>query len=344
MANFFLSMHAFEEIALKRGLAEMLKKQEEIFLDMTKEELDALTLSEIKKLEDNPTYSSLFLSLKDLKFIEAKSVIEKIKSRNKTSLDYPKGIFVINIAEADAIKIQNDCGVLCKSDKIFDLAELTLKKNITCEEGKSNHSWEDICNEMQKCPCNFILINDRNLFTNDTKTNRNPKGIRNVINLLDSLLPNSFVDNRFEVVIATEENKGLDKIKHADILSNLSEEFAKIRNYKIHLVLMSYNYETPHYDATHNRRVSTNYGIIQADHKIAAFRTNGESDADQNILYRSLYAEGLEDGSDTPEEDQKLFLRRMSQIYHAIKKEGKPGIIGHSEACDRDPRFLKLFS
>ena len=128
MADFFLSMHAFDEIALKREESEILKRQEEVFLDLTKDELNALTLSEIQKLQEDPMYSSLLLGFKDQKFTEAKTIIDKIKGRNKTCLEYPRGIFVINVEETEAFKISSECGVLCKSDKIFDLPELTLKK------------------------------------------------------------------------------------------------------------------------------------------------------------------------------------------------------------------------
>ena len=75
-------------------------------------------------------------------------------------------------------------------------------------------------------------------------------------------------------------------------------------------------------DATHNRRIISNYFILKAEHKICAFKSHYEGQSvsicGQNVSIDKLYSRGLLDKSDPPAKGHKSDLTKYRNIIKIL--------------------------
>lgn len=316
MAEFFLSPEALEQLAENDQGRKILSTQNRIFLDV-----DRNTLDEIMEEEE----SSIFLlqSGSDIDIVDAKNEIEDLRQNRSKIFDHPFGIFVLNVSTTEAEKIQKETGVLCLSDQELETIlvddtiswdGLTYRRSIQCKETSTKHNWEEFLHRIKSIPSNCIVINDRNLFSNDN-TEENAIGAKNIAELLNQILPKKLVSGAYHVLIIYEV-KDSTKLNIEEIASIILGNVNRNRlDLKLEIIGCSRN-SSIFTNFTHNRLIATNYGIFDADHKFAAFNENQEAVADQLIVYKSLFSEGLteDDESDFPVDTQRLFLQRIKEL------------------------------
>lgn len=315
MAEFFLSPEALEQLAENDQGRKILSTQNRIFLDV-----DRNTLDEIMEEEE----SSIFLlqSGSDIDIVDAKNEIEDLRQNRSKIFEHPFGIFVLNVSPSEAEKIQKETGILCLSDQelssilkgeTISWDGLTYRRSIQCKEKSTKHNWEEFLQRIKSIPSNCIVINDRYLFSNDN-TEENAIGAKNIAELLNQILPKKLVSGAYHVLIIYEVKESKINIEEiaSIILGNINRNRLDL---KLEIVGCS-RISSIFSNFTHNRLIATNYGIFDAEHKFAAFNDKQEAIADQLIVYKSLFSEGLteDDESDFPVDTQRLFLQRIKEL------------------------------
>lgn len=316
MAEFYLSTTALEQLAENEQGRKILSSQNQIYLDVDGDALDELLVEEESTIFE-------FQSGSDVRIVDAKKDIDEMKNNRSLFYEHPLGIFVLNVSPDEANKIQKETGVLCLSDKELDKilkAEtiswdaLTYRRSIQCEKDSTKHNWEEFLKRIKDIPSNCIVINDRNLFTND-KTDC-AIGAANVANLLNQILPKKLISGAYHVLIIYEAKQDLSKLDIEGIASEILGNIRRNRlDLKLEIVGCSRN-SSIFTNFTHNRLIATNYGIFDADHKFAAFDDELKATEDQSIVYKGLFSEGLtdDDESDFPVDTQQLFLKRIKEM------------------------------
>lgn len=240
---------------------------------------------------DNPLFI-LSQSL-GMNFPDKNEYISNIEIYPESVMEYPSGIFILDIPIETANEIQKDYGVIVQSGHNIDSRILTkpFEKDRYSFDDNEKGGWEQILACLKEYPSNAMVINDRNLFTNKSKSKNGSwsnDGIENVINILDQILPKTF-KTKYQVCIICGDSKQIknDFSKISTLLNKRKKELN--RNYEIELELVAINSVYGDlFRITHNRRICSNYFLITADHKIAAF-INDESTCSQAIFIHKLF-------------------------------------------------------
>lgn len=239
--------------------------------------------------------------------------ITNIMSNPKSVLEYPCGIFILDISEEEALQIQSDYGVIVQSIDKMDDTILTkpFENNKFSFDKQESGSWNKVLSNIKEFPSNAMVICDRYLF---------PKGkdvlsIENVNKLLDSILPKTFKSN-YQVCIICNLFSSEEALKK--ISTQLNDCKIKLnRNYDIDFEILAVKED----DFSHNRRICSNYFWIMAEHKIAAFRY-GKSDCSQTICINKLFDSSTKTFSIFGAEEQQKNIKNYSAVISKIK-DGK---------------------
>ena len=184
-------------------------------------------------------------------------------------------------------------------------------------------------------PLNSIIVSDRYIFSDDRFVNgetfEKGNGYRNLIAILDCLLPRKKRDGAFSILIycdafefrdnpyrsPTDIQRNEMEMLHFKKLSNwLNKDIKSLRSglYKIEVEVLSFGPNKLYHEKTHNRRILTTYSELYAEHKLAAFQNN-HSVVDQYITYNTLFSEGITNKSDCPIFSHDLKLRRFASVF-----------------------------
>lgn len=343
MAEFFLSIDAFERFAKNHLWEKILVNQNQIFLDIDRNSWDSLQ-------KEESSYISNFQQMSDASIVPAKNDIIDMMNDRSLFYQHPFGIFILDMSSIEAEKIQKETGVFCMSTQEFienvkaepilpkvvtsdvekiqkgtgvfckskqdffaepiSLDGLTYRRSLQCQKGTKGYSWKTFLSRIKQIPSNCIVINDRYLFGSNQESLS--LGAINIVNILNEILPKKLIFGEYHVLIIYDitANSNLDIIER--IASEIHDNIKRIRE-QLDLRLEIVGTKN---DFTHNRLIATNYGIFSADHKLAAFDRKSCACADQSILYKGLFSEGLtkDDESDFPIETQNLFLNRMKEV------------------------------
>lgn len=221
----------------------------------------------------------------------------------------PCAAYILNIEEGKAKKIQDNYGVICQSSSCLDDSILTgegIERNPKFGEG--DYGWKRILRSFKHIPCNSLLINDRNLFSNDDVSDENKKyGFKNVFEILEFLIPSRLNDGaKFHVFICSDEESLEKHNSFEDIVAELEKtrrDLIENRNHRINIDIEFFcltDKNSVGYTETHNRRILGNYFVFTLDYKIAAFKDN-YCRCTQNISGKKLFHTGLYDDNDTAE-------------------------------------------
>ena len=246
---------------------------------------------------------------KSFDFVEASTISETdIQSDYSKVLENPCGCYLLDIDKAEAETIQKEYGVICQSTSDYQDCPLVHKEfPIYPEKGESGYGWNRFKKVCSEFPNNALIINDRNLFNDQTRGDLH--GLKNIEDILDALLPDIF-DAEYHVGIIIGSEKGKPIIKAPYDFKIIIGELERIKNrlskpYSIVIsFLMLDSSDAISWEKTHNRRIISNYYYIEADHKIAAFY-NGRSTITQSIQMNPLFCKGFSVGADAPEKDHR---------------------------------------
>lgn len=219
--------------------------------------------------EDDKPLSDLYRN--GAKIIDSADLFEELDKHPEVIANYPTSVFILDIEEKEARRLQQKYGVIIQSFSNLDDAVLTAVSNRTFfpEEKETNIGWSEILSGVRGLPTNAIIINDRNLFSNDDETRQN--GIENVFGILDIILPRT-LDVPFHILVVSEKT-GIEKHLTVRKVSSLLYKLRKrlYRSFPIAVELLAISRDSYLFSDSHNRRVLTNYGLLTFEHKVSAF-------------------------------------------------------------------------
>lgn len=310
MITLFVSLKALETMSLTNRWNRLLCKEvKDINVYASNDELDNYL---IEDASISPIAN--IVQSGDIKLNSSIDMIDDFIADHSKVLNYPSGIFFLDIPPNIATDIQQKYGVICKNENDINGNELSDEREISCANGKVDHSWSEFLEDVKKSPTNSLIINDRYLFANDDEKNRD--GRANLIDILNSILPLSFSSEEpyHILLIYSQQN---NKIKCRLQFQKLSNELAKtvkgLRKYPIKFELLSVSENQAKYELTHNRRIITNYHVIRAEHKFQAFQDNN-CKCSQVLNWSMLFSKGVLDKSDPPYKSHKLLIGDLRTI------------------------------
>lgn len=327
MVAIFTTKANLEDICLnpdKQAWYEMLLKLKEVFINDESIPLD----------EEDPLF---ILDNMQVEVVSKKEYIESIPENPDLVLQEPCGIFLLDINPKDAQTIQKDYGVICQSVSAMNHTILThgQAKGVYVE-GEKVKSWKDLFKKFQDCPSNSMLIIDAHLFENDyfdekenCYDNRRNLGITNLYEIIDAALPKSFASIYQIGVFLTNVDKAkelrrsrtnLTNSKIASAINKLKKRINRDYNISIDVIFLDPSIHDQH-KLIHNRRILSNYYILDAHYKLAALNQN-VANCSQNITIGTLF-EHIDEDSE-PDMNEKRIRYDLDDLYAYIESQRCP--------------------
>ena len=267
--------------------------------------------------------------------------INNIPKDPSSVLKYPCGIFLLDISEAKAHKIQEDYGVICQSTNKLDFSPLVQPNYPNeLEENETGKSWKSMISRFRELPSNSALIIDAHLFQQDRYDEgagcydaNNSKGITNLQEILDAILPEYFCGIYHVGVLLTDYDiankniaqKNLTNKRIANAINKLKSRLDRPFDISIEVVFVDKNDNGAH-TLIHNRRIISNYYIVTADYALAAIH-NGRSLRSQSITAYSLFENiQIDSESDKKEKRMRSDLRKLKSLLEQQTRAIQPSL------------------
>lgn len=281
------------------------KKQENAKLDVAYSKIYKL-LQQQKKVfttAHTSTYSRLQAFQEENKInIDGSmtSYIDHIVEDPSSVLLQPSSLFILNIPISEAERIQKSYGVMCLSGDNVDISPLIDVNDIyiSNQREKLGRGWDSVLDSVEPLPSNALLLTDRYLFAF-----RHPDagdGLANIRDILDELLPKTFLGGDYHVTVIFD-----NKSKHAsytfdEIATKLNRIKTQLhRDYPIMMEVLGITPDCAIYNKLHPRLIVSNYYLVEAGHKLAAFN-HDKGTARQTLLPLALFTESSLKGTSTP--------------------------------------------
>ena len=225
---------------------------------------------------------------------------EAYRANPENVLKNPSALYILDVPHAEALGIQRTYGVMCLSSNAPDISPLIDINDIhySHENVKLGHGWDTVLDSVENLPSNALLLTDRYLFAF-----RRPDagdGIANIKDILSELLPKQFQGGNYHVTIIFDNMSKDTSYTFVDIATQLEEIKQKIgRDYPIAMELLGITKSCSLYNKLHNRMIISNYYMVEAAHKLAAFNKDVAT-ARQLLLPMALFTESSLDGRSTP--------------------------------------------
>jgi len=212
----------------------------------------------------------------------------------------PSSLYILDITSAEALAIQRTYGVMCVSgdspniSPLIDINDIHIAK----EQEKLGHGWDTVLKSVETLPSNALLLTDRYLFAF-----RRPNagdGIANIKDILSELLPKQFQGGNYHVTVIFD-NMAKDENYSFDEISQLLEDVKQQLNcdYPITMEVIGITPDCSIYNKLHNRMIISNYYLVEASHKLAAFNKD-KGTARQMLIPMALFTESSLNGNSTP--------------------------------------------
>ncbi len=222
--------------------------------------------------------------------------INGIANNHDLVCQYPNGIFLLNIDEADAEQIQQDYGVICQSVDNLD-SEALNDPNLSFSPnmGQEGYTWKKILSRINSkhYPSNHLTIIDRYLFSGSEYFD---SALQNVYEIVNAMLPTHKLKRNYKLTLFIGEQEDAKSVPLELINQGICEMLPlMMRPYGIDFELFFLYHQSPLYKSTHNRRILTNYTITTIEHMTDAFK-DGISKCQQTIHVHGLYSTASLDG------------------------------------------------
>lgn len=214
-------------------------------------------------------------------------------------LKNPSALYILDIGHAEALAIERTYGVMCLSSNSPDISPLIDVNDIhySHENVKLGRGWDTVLDSVENLPSNALLLTDRYLFAF-----RRPDagdGIANIKDILNELLPKQFLGGNYHVTIIFDNMSKDTSYTFSDIATKLEELKQKLdREYPITIELLGITKTCSLYNKLHNRMIISNYYMVEAAHKLAAFNRDVAT-ARQLLLPMALFTENSLEGKST---------------------------------------------
>jgi hypothetical protein len=335
MASVYLTKKAFESMEDSSLEYNILSKQTKVYVDMTDDQLDKLLIPDDESLGygTNPFFDFQEEHV-NVTFSAAKEIFDQIKNGNYSAIGkIPDGIFVLDVDEKTAENIKNSFGVLCMSEDNMDFSILTRRHTEFCEREIKDNAVEydlatkprhltfaDLIPEDMILPCNSIVVIDKYLFDDD-------KEGKCLIGILSRLLGKKLQRSYCHLLIifdnakvgTSEENR---KEAFRNIVTGLQPIIEKINDLRIKVEFLAGDFNPPKmFEDMHNRKIVTNYSIITAEHGFGMYDNKDHMKWDQKFTIESLYSDGINTTSITPEKERQIIMKKVCSIVRYAREK-----------------------
>lgn len=247
-------------------------------------------------------------------------VAEDIKKDTKNVLELVNPAYILDYSEQEATEISKKYGVIfLPTQNTPEPAIAETGWTLDTSDDSKEQSWDFFLSGI-KTKYNSLVIIDRYFFSSEYGESLEDSKF-NLRSILNILLPKEQM-HKFTVSIIFDITKA-DKE-----MQELATEVNKIKKTLVghtsfDMELISIDSNCYNYDKTHDRFIVSNYFVIDAAHKIKAFRTDKTVLTEQNIHFKYLYSEGIRenDKSSKPEVSQDRILKAVCDAMHTSKRE-----------------------
>lgn len=259
----------------------------------------------IKLLKQQP---SRLLSLADT---------DHLKQHPEEVLKSPSSLYILDVSPAEALSILRSYGVMCLSGTHPDVSPLIDVNDIhiSNEREKLGKGWDSVLDSVEKLPSNALLLTDRYLFAF-----RHPNagdGLANIHDILNELLPQQFAGGDYHVTIVFDDRSKHSSYTFDEIATKLNRIKMQLgRNYPIMMEVLGITPDCSIYNKLHNRLIISNYYLVEAGHKLAAFNKN-QGTARQTLIPMTLFTEASLNGTSTPP------LKAIDQTVSTLREFSK---------------------
>lgn len=245
---------------------------------------------------------------------------EDIKNDTKSVLELVNPAYILDYSEQEATEISRKYGVIfLPTQNTPEPAIAETGWTLDTSDDSKEQSWDFFLSGI-KTKYNSLVIIDRYFFSSEYGESLEDSKF-NLRSILNILLPKEQM-HKFTVSIIFDITKA-DKE-----MQELATEVNKIKKTLVghtsfDMELISIDSNCYNYDKTHDRFIVSNYFVIDAAHKIKAFRTYKTVLTEQNIHFKYLYSEGIRenDKSSKPEVSQDRILKAVCDAIHTSKRE-----------------------
>ncbi len=226
--------------------------------------------------------------------------IEEYRTHPENVLKNPSALYILDITPTEALAIQRSYGVMCLSSEHPDISPLIDVNDIFISnvEEKLNKGWDSVLDSIEQLPSNALLLTDRYLFAF-----RHPNagdGLANIRAILHELLPSRFQGDEYHVSIVFDYMAKHNSYTFGEIATKLNRIKTQLgRAYPIMLEVLGITPGCSIYNKLHDRLIISNYYMVEASHKLAAFNAD-RGTARQTLLPMSLFTESSLNGTTTP--------------------------------------------
>ncbi len=247
-------------------------------------------------------------------------VAEDIKKDTKNVLELVNPAYILDYSEQEATEISRKYGVIfLPTQNTPEPAIAETGWTLDTSDDSKEQSWDFFLSGI-KTKYNSLVIIDRYFFSSEYGESLEDSKF-NLRSILNILLPKEQM-HKFTVSIIFDITKA-DKE-----MQELATEVNKIKKTLVghtsfDMELISIDSNCYNYDKTHDRFIVSNYFVIDAAHKIKAFRTDKTVLTEQNIHFKYLYSEEIRenDKSSKPEVSQDRILKAVCDAMHTSKRE-----------------------
>jgi len=225
---------------------------------------------------------------------------EKIKAHPEDVLKNPSALYILDIPHSEALAIQNNYGVMCLSSDNIDISPLidVNDVHISNEREKLGHGWDTVLDSVETLPSNALLLTDRYLFA-FCHPNAGD-GLANIHDILDELLPKTFLGGDYHVTVIFDDKNKHKSYTFDEIATKLNRMKTQLhRDYPIMMEVLGITPNCAIYNKMHPRLILSNYYLVEAGHKLAAFNED-KGTARQTLLPLALFTESSLNGISTP--------------------------------------------
>lgn len=310
MIGVYVSIKALNKMGLQDRWISILKKKKYVSVKVYASDEEIVEYAK-NEVSCSPI-SNLILS-GDITLNSDVQTINEIKLNYSKVLDYPTSVFFLDISKPEALKVQEEYGVICKNENDVDGTELSEDREIVSCKGEKGHNWSEFLGEVKKMPTNALVVSDRYLFSNDKLSGKDARdGRDNLICIVDSILPMSFsFKYDYQVLVLYSQNNC--KLEFNELSKEISERITQLRSYPICVEIISLSSYDYLYEETHNRRIITNYHVIRTEHKTNAFKDD-TSTCSQVLNWDMIFSKGIIDNSDMPVKSQVVLINTIKEI------------------------------
>ena len=206
---------------------------------------------------------------------------------------------------------------MCLSHEQPDISPLidVNDVHISNEREKLGCGWDTVLDSVERLPSNALLLTDRYLFAF-----RHPNagdGIENIRDILNELMPKHFAGGEYHVTVIFDNMAKHHSYTFNEIVTQLNKVKQTLGlDYPVMMEVLGITPDCPIYTKLHTRLILSNYYMVEAGHKLAAFN-HKIGTARQILLPMALFTESCLIGNTSPP------LKAIDQTLSSVQEFSK---------------------